>query len=130
MNFWWLWLMKLRSDLLDLVALTQTVNSWTFQSKVVTQNIFESSLKIIFELATSPERYNQKFSKLNWEKIAWRHLLKSQKYWNCKVFLCLKLATVTQLNSLFVMYFWSSYCRCLIKLWNRPNSSITIKSLQ
>ena len=97
--------MKLRSDLFDLVALTQTVNSWTFQSKVVTQNIFESSLKIIFELATSPERYNQKFSKRNWEKIAWRHLLKSQKYWNCKVFLCLKLATVTQLNSLFVLYF-------------------------
>ena len=51
--------------------------------------------------ATSPERYNQKFSKLNWEKIARRHLLKSQKYWNCKVFLCLKLATIIQLNSLF-----------------------------
>ena len=39
-----------------------------------------------------------------------------QKYWNCKVFLCLKLVNITQLNSLFVWYFWSSYCRCLIKL--------------
>ena len=76
---------------------------------------FQSSL-IAFESATSLKRYNQKFSKLNWEKIARRHLLKSQKYWNCKVFLCLKLATITQLNSLFVLYFWSSYCSCLIKL--------------
>ena len=31
------------------------------------------------------KRYSQKFSKLNWEKIAWRHLLNSQKHWNCKV---------------------------------------------
>ena len=76
---------------------------------------FESSL-IAFESATSLGRCNLKFSKLNWGKTARRHLLKSQKYWNCKVFLCLKLATITQLNSLFVLYFWSSYCRCLIKL--------------
>ena len=26
-----------------------------------------------------PKRYNQQFSKLNWEKIAWRYLLKSHK---------------------------------------------------
>ena len=31
-----------------------------------------------------PIRYSQKFSKLDWEKIIWRHLLKSQKYWNFK----------------------------------------------
>ena len=41
------------------------------------------------------ERYSQKFLKVNWEKIAWRHLLKSQKYWNCKLlpefFLCVVL---------------------------------------
>ena len=90
--------------------------------------------KVIFNniwvISTSPKKYNQKFPKLNWEKISWGHLLKSQKYWNCKVFLCLKLATTTQLNSLFVLYFWSSsYCRYLMKLWNGPNSSITIKSL-
>ena len=67
-------------------------------------------------IATVPKRYSKKFSKLNWEKIARWHLLKLQKYWNCKVFLCLKLITITQLSSLFVLYFWSSYCRCLIKL--------------
>ena len=32
------------------------------------------------------------------------------------VFLCLKLTTITQLNFLFVLYFWFSYCRCLKKL--------------
>ena len=42
--------------------------------------------------------------------------MKSPKNWNYKGFLCLKLATMTQLNSLFVLYFWSSFCRCLIKL--------------
>ena len=36
-----------------------------------------------------------------------------KKFWNCKVFLCLKLITITQLNFLFVLYFWSSYCRFL-----------------
>ena len=64
----------------------------------------------------APKRYSQKFSKLNWEKIAWRHLLKSQKYWNCKVLLDIIAITITQLNSLFVLYCWSSYFRCLMKL--------------
>ena len=58
----------------------------------------------------------QKFSKLNSEKIARSYLLKPRKDWNCKVFLCLKLTTRTQLNFLFVLYFWSSYFRCLKKL--------------
>ena len=31
----------------------------------------------------APKRYSQKFLKTIWEKIALRHLLKSQKYWNC-----------------------------------------------
>ena len=39
-----------------------------------------------------------------------------QKYWNCKVFLCIKLTTITKINFLLVLYFWSSYCRCLKKL--------------
>ena len=75
----------------------------------------------------APKRYSQKFSKLNWEKIAWRHLLKSQKYWNCKVLLGIITTTITQLNSLFVWIpciidplcvdvWWSSW-------WNGPNSS-------
>ena len=32
------------------------------------------------------------------------------------MFLCLKLTTITHLNFLLVLYFWSSYCRCLKKL--------------
>ena len=67
-------------------------------------------------IATSPKRCSHIFSKRNWEKIAWRDLLKFQKYGKCKVFLCRKLATITQMNSLFVLYFWSFYCRCWIKL--------------
>ena len=42
--------------------------------------------------------------------------MKSQKYWNCKVFLCFRLTTIAQLNFLFVLYFWSSYCKCLKQL--------------
>ena len=33
-----------------------------------------------------------------------------------KCFFVSKLATITQLDSLFVLYFWSSNCRCSIKL--------------
>ena len=32
------------------------------------------------------------------------------------MFLCHKLITITQLNFLLVLYFWSTYCRCLKKL--------------
>ena len=35
----------------------------------------------------APKRYSHNFSKLNWKNIAWRHLLKSRKYSNCKVLL-------------------------------------------
>ena len=45
--------------------------------------------------------HNQKFSKLNRDEIAWRYLLKSQKYWDCKVLLGIITTTMTQLNSLF-----------------------------
>ena len=37
----------------------------------------------------------------NWEKIARSHLLKSRKYWSCKVSLGIVTTTITQLNSLF-----------------------------
>ena len=57
---------------------------------------------------TAPKRYSQKVSKLNWEKIAWWHLLKSQKYWNCKVLLDIMATAITQLNSLLVLYYWFS----------------------
>ena len=50
-------------------------------------------------------RYNQKFSKLNWEKIAWRHLLKFQNYWNGKVLLDIIGTTIKQLNSLFELHY-------------------------
>ena len=61
-------------------------------------------------------RYNQKFSKLNWEKIAWRHLLKFQNYWNGKVLLDIIATTIKQLNSLFELHYWSSKCRRLMTL--------------
>ena len=41
----------------------------------------------------------------NWEKIAWGYLLKSQKYWNCKVLLDITTTNITQLNPLFVSYY-------------------------
>ena len=44
------------------------------------------------------------------------HLLKSQKYWNCKVLLGIIIPTITQLNYLFVLSYWSFQCRHLIKL--------------
>ena len=50
---------------------------------------------ILSQKSQEPKRYSQKFSKLNWEKIAWRHLLKSQKYWNCKVLLDIVAATIS-----------------------------------
>ena len=121
MSFWCaaMTLMKLRSGLLDLVAI--------FNSDCWFRNFPEQGdLKyfwVIFNnfwvIATSPRRYNLKFSKLNWEKIAQRHLLKSQKYW--------KSVSVSQISHhntfeflvwscLFVLYLWSSYCGCLIKL--------------
>ena len=92
--------------------LTQTVNSWPFWARWY----FWAILNNFWVIATSPKRYSQKFSKVNWEKVARRTLLNSQKYWNCKVFLCLILTAITQLNFLFVLYFWSSYCRCLKKI--------------
>ena len=64
----------------------------------------------------APKRYSRKFSKLNWKKIALRHLLKSRKYWNSQVLLEIIETTITQLNFLFVLYYWSSYCRHLMKL--------------
>ena len=103
MNFWWIW--------------------WNWNHPSWSGCYLTSDVKyfwVIFNnfrvIATSLKKYNHKFSKLNREKFARRHLLKSQKYWKCKVFLCLKLATTTQLNYWFIFYFWSSYCRCLIKL--------------
>ena len=82
-------------------------------------------------IATSPKTYlTSNFQNLIGKRLLGDIMEIPQKYWHCKVFLCLKLTTITQLNSLFVLYCWSSsYCRCLIKLWNGPNSSITIKSL-
>ena len=65
---------------------------------------------------TSPKRYSRKVSKLKWENITQIHLLKSQKYWNCKVSLGIITTTITQLNSLFVLYYCSSQCRHLMKL--------------
>ena len=117
--------MKLRSGLLccwgvltfwniSCGYLTQTVNSWTLRGRWL--ETFWVIFNNFWVIATSPKRYSQKFSKLNLEKIFQRHLLKSQNYWNCKVFLCLKLTTITQLNSVLVLYCCSSYCRCLIKV--------------
>ena len=51
----------------------------------------------------APKRYSQKFSKLNWENIAKKHLLKIQKYWNYKVLLDIIATAITQLNSFFVL---------------------------
>ena len=53
----------------------------------------------------APKRYSQNFSKHNWEKIVWTHLMKSQEYWHCKVLPDIIATTITQLNSLFVYYY-------------------------
>ena len=42
--------------------------------------------------------------------------MKSQKYWNCKVLFGIITTIITQLSSLFLLYYWSFQCRCLIKL--------------
>ena len=53
----------------------------------------------------APKRCCQKFSKLNFEKIARRHLLKSKKYWNYIALLDIMIATtIIQLSSFFVLY--------------------------
>ena len=45
----------------------------------------------------APKRWSPKFSKPNWKKIVWKNLLKSLKYWNCKVLLDIIANTITQL---------------------------------
>ena len=48
--------------------------------------------------------------------------MKSQKYWNCKILLGIITTTITQLNSRILLYYWSSWCRSLMKLltkWSR-----------
>ena len=62
-------------------------------------------LIIVSQNNLARKRDSQKFSKPNWEKIAWRHFLKSKKYWNCKVLLDIIATTIIQLNSLFVLYY-------------------------
>ena len=77
--------------------LTQTFNSLNLRLRI--QNIFEIIFFNFWVIKTSPKRYSQKFSKLNWEKIARRQLLKSQN--------CLKITSMTKLSPLFVLYFLS-----------------------
>ena len=125
-------LMKLRLGFLCWAVLT----FWNISGGYLTQTFNSQTLRgdLIFLRTLSPnnlasKRYSQKFSKLNWEKIAWRHILKPQKYWNCKVLLDIIATTITQLNSLFVLYYWSSSVDLWWSYrWNGPNSSITIKS--
>ena len=113
-------LMKLRLAFICWTALTFWNTSGGFLTQTFNSQTLRGDLKwfliILSQNNLAPKRYSQKFSKLNWEKIAWRHLLKSQKYWNCKVLLDIIATTITQLNSLFVLYYWSSYCKRLIKL--------------
>ena len=90
--------------------LIQTFNSQTLRDG------FWQFLIILIQNNLAPKRYSQKFSKLNWEKMAPRHLLKSQKYWNCKVLLAIIATTIRHSNSLFVLYYCSSQCRRLLKL--------------
>ena len=45
------------------------------------------------------------------------------EYKNIVVFLCLKLTTLTQLNFLLELYFWSSYCKWLNKSSNNYQKS-------
>ena len=42
--------------------------------------------------------------------------MKSPKYWNYKMLLGVITTMITQLSFLFVLYYWSSYCRRLMKL--------------
>ena len=90
--------------------LIQTFNSQTLRDG------FWQFLIILIQNNLAPKRYSQKFSKLNWEKMAPRHLLKFQKYWNCKVLLAIIATTIRHSNSLFVLYYCSSQCRRLLKL--------------
>ena len=77
---------------------------WLLNSDLQLTDI-KSWLKIFLIISSQknlePKRYSQKFSKFNWEKLAWRHLLKPPKYWNCKVLIDNIAAAITQLNSLF-----------------------------
>ena len=86
--------------------LSQTFNSQTLRDDF---NNFESK-------QTSIQKIQSEIFKLNRENIASRHLLKSQKYCNCKVLLDNIATTITQLNSLFVLYSLSCWCVCLMKL--------------
>ena len=83
---WWLWQNWGQvSFICWWLYLTQTVNSWTFQSKVTYLKYFWVIFNTFWVIATSPKRYHQKFSELNWEKIARRQIWKSE---SVKCFLC------------------------------------------
>ena len=88
---------------------------WKTSGGCLTQ-ILKRWLTIILSHNNCTQRYSQKFSNLNWEKVARRHLLKSQKCWNCKGLLGIIATTITKLNSLLVLHYWSSLCRRLLKL--------------
>ena len=105
--------------------LTKTVNSWNFWARWYFWVVFNN----FWVIATSPKRYSQKFSKLNLGKIARRHLLRSQKYWNCKMFLCLILTTITTISCLCCI-FGPLIVDVSKSYWqNGPNLSITLKNL-
>ena len=92
-------LMKLRLGFLCRTALT----FWNISAGYLSQIFNSQALK--GDLTDSPKRYSQKFSKFKWENIVGIHLLKSQKYWYCKVLLGIITTTITQLNFLFVLYY-------------------------
>ena len=99
--------------------LTQTFNPHTLVGDL------QQILEILSQNQLAPKRYSQEFLKSNWEQIAWKYLLKSKKYWNCKVLLDTIAITITQLNYLFVLHYWYSYCRCLMKLLMKSAQFIT-----
>ena len=53
---------------------------------------------------TTTQIQNEKYLKLNKENITPRHSLKTKTNWNSKVQLCLIINTITQLNSLFLLF--------------------------
>ena len=103
-------LMKLRLDFLCCTVLTFWNTSGGYLSQIFNSQALKGGL------TNSPQRKRQKFSKLKWENIARIHLLKSQKYWYCKVLLGIITTTITQLDSQFILYYSSSQCRRLMKL--------------
>ena len=76
---------------------------------------FKRCLILIFNNFESKQPSTQMIAR-NFTNLIEARFIEIQKYWAFNVLLDIIATTITQLNSLFVLYYWSSWCRNLMNL--------------